>query len=86
MDISKLTEVSNSIYIMVARELQKRGLPATVGAIVVESVYRRIIEDAYTLVSVHNADVEAELKSKEKEIAELKAKLQKNDNNTVDSK
>lgn len=71
-----MIELSNSIYLMVAREMQKRGIPATMGAIVVESVYRRIVEDAYTLTSIHNADLEAELKRKEKEIAELKAKNQ----------
>lgn len=76
MDLNKIIELSNSIYLMVAREMQKRGIPATMGAIVVESVYRRIVEDAYTLTSIHNADLEAELKRKEKEIAELKAKNQ----------
>lgn len=76
MDLNKIIELSNSIYLMVAREMQKRGIPATMGAIVVESVYRRIMEDAYTLTSIHNADLEAELKRKEKEIAELKAKNQ----------
>lgn len=76
MDLNKIIELSNSIYLMVVREMQKRGIPATMGAIVVESVYRRIVEDAYTLTSIHNADLEAELKRKEKEIAELKAKNQ----------
>lgn len=76
MDLNKIIELSNSIYLMVAREMQKRGIPATMGAIVVESVYRRIVEDAYTLTSIHNADLEAELKRKEKEIAELKSKNQ----------
>ena len=75
MDINDIVELSNSIYLMVVRELKNKNIPATVGRIVVESVYRRITEDAYALTAIHSKDLEAELKRKEKEIDDLKLKI-----------
>lgn len=72
---NKLIELSNNIYMLVARELSRNGIDATLGLFVIESVYRKICDDALAVVAMRNNDLESELAKKMQELEELKAKL-----------
>lgn len=75
MDPNKLIEFSNTIYMMIARELSRNGIPATFGRFIVESVYRRISEDALAITAARNNDLESELAKKMQELEELRKQL-----------
>lgn len=75
MDVNKLVDVSNNVYIMVVHELRNNNIPVAVGRLVIESVYRRFTEDALAAAVAYNGNLESELAKKMNEIEELKSKV-----------
>lgn len=81
-DISnKIVELSNVIYLSVAKELNRNGIPVTLGRVIVESVYRRMTEDALAITSKENHELRAELEKVTNDIKALQLdRANKNEN------
>ena len=76
MDFSdKLVELSDSLYVAIAQELKRNNISASAGRLVVESVYRRITDDALALTVSRNHALSETLANITKERDQLKAKL-----------
>lgn len=77
MDFSdKIVELSNSLYIAIVQELQRNNISISAGRLVVESVYRRITDDALALTVSRNHSLSETLANVTKERDQLKAKIQ----------
>ena len=76
MDFSdKIVELSNSLYIAIVQELQRNNISISAGRLVVESVYRRITDDALALTVSRNHSLSETLANVTKERDQLKAKI-----------
>ena len=76
MDFSdKLVELSNSLYIAIVQEFKRNNISISAGRLVVESVYRRITDDALALTVSRNHSLSETLADVTKERDQLKAKM-----------
>lgn len=71
----KLIELENAIYLSIANEFAKNGVPPIVGHLVVNAVCRRFADDALAAITANNSKLGSELVRIEKENKELKDKL-----------
>lgn len=71
----KLIELENAIYLSIANEFTKNGVPPIVGHLVVNAVCRRFADDALAAIAVNNSKLDSELVRMAKENKELKDKL-----------
>lgn len=87
-DISnKIVELSNVIYLSVAKELNRNGIPVTLGRVIVESVYRRMTEDALAITAKENHELRAELEKVTNDIKALQLdRANKNENGGGETK
>ena len=71
----KLIELENAIYLSIANEFAKNGVPPIVGHLVVNAVCRRFADDALAAIAVNNSKLDYELVRMAKENKELIDKL-----------
>ena len=71
----KLIELENAIYLSIANEFAKNGVPPIVGHLVVNAVCRRFADDALAAITANNSKLDSEMESVRKENKELKDKL-----------